>query len=140
MEINTKFSVIYFECFPDFEICFYFRSLIEMKRFIQFLLDNSSSFRITYCHHTYSENKLCHRKRSFPKFSEFSNEKLVQYLNFMDYSVEVGLSHNNKCLEIFYNKFTSWAKRNNHRYYTFYDTGYCQPRNIKEFYCGEYEE
>ena len=105
MEINTKFSVIYFECFPDFEICFYFRSLIEMTRFIQFLLDNSSSFRITYCHCTYSENKLCHRKRSFPKFSEFSNEKLVQYLNFMDYSVEVGLSHNNKCLEIFYNKF-----------------------------------
>lgn len=133
-----KFRLIYYESFSTYGFSFYFRGLFDLKRFEQFLIDISPLVDISYNCCRYADKNYRSRKKYSPRFLEFpGQDEFYDYLGFMNYGIEINVKH----LEIFYNKFVSWSKMNNYRYYTLTNEDlYDQPKDMKEFYLSDEDE
>lgn len=133
-----KFRLIYYESFPTYGFSFYFRGLFDLKRFERFLIDISPLVDISYNCYRYADKNYRSRKKYSPRFLEFhGQDEFYDYLRFMNYGIEINV----KNLEIFYNKFVSWSKMNNYRYYTLTNEDlYDQPKDMKEFYLSDEDE
>ena len=131
---SKRFKLITYR-YRDDEVRFFIKTLYEFKLISKVFSDWGILYRDSSTNLLKTPGRRKRGIRSYnqwPDVKEFLRLGQLQY-----YTITLDVYG---WEEEFYNKFISWAKRNNHRYYTFYDTGYCQPGNIKEFYGEEYEE